>query len=75
ETAMQFAFYPNPADESITIRTSQTDYKVSIYTLTGQQIIRKTNSSTIDISDIAAGTYIVLFKSGDTLSRRKLVVE
>jgi len=75
ETAMQFTIYPNPANENITIRTSQSDYELSIYTLTGQQIMQERNCSTIDISDVAAGSYIVLFKSGDTISRRKLVVE
>ncbi len=75
ETALPFAIYPNPGRENISIRTSQSDYELSIYTLTGQQIINETNISTIDISDVSAGTYIVLFKSGDTVSRRKLVVE
>jgi len=75
EKSTNITIYPNPANKRITIRTSQTHYEVSIYTITGRQIMQKTNSSTIDISDIAAGTYIVLFKSGDTISRRKLVVE
>lgn len=70
-----FSIYPNPANESVIIHSEYSDYEVSIYTITGQQIMQERNCNTIDISDVAAGTYIVLFKSGDTVSRRKLVVE
>lgn len=61
--------YPNPAEETITLKTDmdQQNASINILSLEGQQIIslkaNKGNNSVIDISKLQAGVYILQFRS------------
>ncbi|WP_051604437.1 T9SS type A sorting domain-containing protein [Flavobacterium sasangense] len=60
-----FSIYPNPASTTITIKGDNFENEeIEVYNMLGQKVIGKnliTNESTIDISNLANGVYIVYF--------------
>lgn len=63
---LQFALYPNPAKQSVTIALSEaiSDADITVYNMLGQPVYMQSikeadRSFTIDITDIANGTYMV----------------
>lgn len=60
-----FSIYPNPASTSITIIGDNFENEeIEIYNMLGQRVIGKsliTNESTVDISNLANGVYMVYF--------------
>ena len=60
-----FSIYPNPASTSITIKGDNFENEeIEIYNMLGQRVIGKsliTNESTVDISNLANGVYMVYF--------------
>ena len=54
--------YPNPATSNLTIQANGAIDKVSVYNVLGQEVIAKSpksNNTTLDISNLQKGTYIV----------------
>lgn len=60
-----FSIYPNPASTSITIKGENFENEeIEIYNMLGQKVMGKnliTNESTVDISNLADGVYVVYF--------------
>lgn len=60
-----FSIYPNPASTSITIKGENFENEeIEIYNMLGQKVIGKSliaNESTVDISNLANGVYMVYF--------------
>ena len=60
-----FSIYPNPASTSITIKGDNFENEeIEIYNMLGQKVMGKnliTNESTVDISNLANGVYVVYF--------------
>ena len=69
--------YPNPAQQELNISLAgHTIDEVSIYTLTGQQVMRvRPADGTIDISRLQPGMYIVEAMVENTRIRKKLLVQ
>ena len=65
-----FSIYPNPASTSITIKGENFENEeIEIYNMLGQKVIGKnlvTNESTVDISNLANGVYMVYFMNAKT---------
>jgi secreted PhoX family phosphatase len=64
-----FSLYPNPATREITLNRT-TD--IAIYSSTGQRIKVARNTNIVDVSDLKAGTYLILEKSGET---QRLIIQ
>ena len=83
ETA--FSLKPNPAKDNVSIRFNANAaqlYKVSVYDLTGREVIRYENQSSagintadISLNNLNKGIYIVHFEFNNQLFSQKLVVE
>lgn len=72
-----FKIHPNPATQSIKIESPSVFQEIQIFDRTGNQVkYLKGNPSTVDISELAAGLYIVAgtTKSGKHLYQ-KLIIE
>lgn len=56
----KFSLFPNPSKNTITIKSTQTDYSLQVYDLNGRLIIntKKVQNNTIDVSSLAKGTYV-----------------
>ena len=78
-TADRFSYVmPNPASESVTVASSFLIDEVDIYTLSGQCVAsRKVGgiSTSIDISSLPSGTYIIRIATIRGVAHKKLVVK
>jgi hypothetical protein len=78
ETTMRSVkMYPNPASGIITFENLDQVKKIQITSLTGQ-IIKNVDvygDSSVDISDITQGIYLVVFKGLNSISTQKLIVK
>jgi hypothetical protein len=73
----EFAFYPNPAKETITVGNFPFGSNVTITDITGKQIyssVAKTESLTIGTSNFANGIYFIQVESKGAVSNRKIMV-
>lgn len=71
DNAINFEVYPNPANETIHVALDNqvADYTVSVYDLSGQLMVEKTvtnnvnsvSTTSLDVSSLASGSYIVTF--------------
>jgi hypothetical protein len=55
---VKLAAYPNPTTASITISAPEAIKAVKIFSTTGS-LVAESNSATVDMSNLAAGVYIV----------------
>lgn len=69
-----FAIYPNPADDIIVIEAEETIIKVEIYDPTGLMVLHKdfdSNNTSIDVSTLQSGVYVINLTTGSgTVTRR-----
>ncbi len=72
------SLFPNPANKQLNLRSGMSSVVTyAIYDLLGKQISKGefTNSKTLDVSELNAGTYIIRLQSGTLSSHKKLVIE
>jgi|GEM_PF-6318534 len=70
--------YPNPANSSFTVSTSGSQFSNFSYTLTdgnGKEIISGNGSSSVNVSSLEPGFYIVKVQTSDAVAYQKLIVE
>jgi len=68
--------FPNPVNDILNIAFDQALDSVVIYNLLGQEVITKTinaNETTIDVSQLPLGTYLVKINTGDTVKTLKVI--
>jgi len=70
---IKFKIYPNPAQDKITISTSQQNINITIFTITGKKII-ETTSKTINTSNFVKGCYIIEIRNKNGFSTRKKLI-
>ena len=79
ETMASFVLYPNPASNLINIKNNSADkFNVSIFDLTGREIITKRDllgQTIIDLTGINRGNYIVRIGQNNFYSVQKLIIE
>ena len=71
-----FMIYPNPFENTLNVSAAATIDAVSIFDLTGRQVLRATPNAaafTLDVADLNKGMYLVSLKSGDQEMTTKLV--
>jgi Secretion system C-terminal sorting domain/SdrD B-like domain len=73
----QFAVYPNPAKENLTINFNGQagDFLYSLTDLNGKIIQNGICNSTLDISDIAKGIYFLKIQMNDSVGYKKVIIE
>lgn len=81
QQASSFSVFPNPANESITIKTGKTTYAKQFFILndiSGKEILRRelfSQQTTIDISSLPAGMYVCTLLDEDGFAaRNKLII-
>ncbi|HMK06316.1 MAG TPA: T9SS type A sorting domain-containing protein [Flavobacterium sp.] len=76
ESIENISIAPNPANAQITISGKMNNVSIQIMNSLGQIVLRKNNvndNSTIDISALLSGVYILEVNSNDTISRIKWI--
>jgi hypothetical protein len=72
QDVLEIAVYPNPAQDFITISSSQKVERMRIFDITGKVVADKKNpqsTSTLDISMLSKGIYIIELKHGQSTKR------
>ena len=67
--------YPNPAQNTINIETSESIKAISIIDMTGKIILRKSNSNQVHLPDLQNGLYLIKIETGTGYLTRKLIIE
>lgn len=78
EDEQAISVYPNPSSEKIFINLDssfQSDHlTIELYTISGDKIISSTDTS-VDISEIPSGTYLIKIQSETSLWTKKIIKE
>ncbi|MBL0048832.1 MAG: T9SS type A sorting domain-containing protein [Bacteroidetes bacterium] len=75
---LDFAVYPNPAKDIITVRASEPGLTIQLFDLNGKLInetVSQENSSQIDVSACSSGMYFVRCRNKTSVINRKIIVE
>jgi CubicO group peptidase (beta-lactamase class C family) len=62
--------YPNPTTNILNVNTTLQNFQVSVYDITGQLVLDKKNSFTLDVSELPTGLYV--FKLQDLNSNKTI---
>lgn len=71
-----FRYYPNPVSDVLTVLNSETITSVSVYNLLGQPVLETKGGATemkVNLSSLAAGTYVVRATSAGAVQSFKVV--
>ena len=73
EYITEFNFFPNPAEDIVTINGTAPNASVKIYTVDGRHISSTTlsNHNNIDVSELARGCYFLKIEDGKTIKLSK----
>jgi hypothetical protein len=77
-TSPELSIYPNPVNENLNLHYSVPGFKYFVYNNLGQVILQgEGNSEKTDIEfrNVRNGIYFIEVKTGDSLARRKIIVE
>ncbi|PLX14501.1 MAG: hypothetical protein C0598_01165 [Marinilabiliales bacterium] len=70
-----FKIYPNPTDEYLNIELDNLkDYNITIYNISGKEMIKNINESLIDISMLEKGIYLISVKNDNLSISKRFVV-
>jgi len=67
--------YPNPAKDSVIIQSDELIQDVVIYTINGERIGGELIGNTVDVSQLASGTYLIKVVTNEKTITKKLMVE
>jgi hypothetical protein len=73
-----FSFYPNPTTSVINISSEQDITTISLFNLIGQKVISKSVNAkqyTINVENLAKGTYLMKVVSGNAAEFEKVVIQ
>ncbi|KAB8155979.1 T9SS type A sorting domain-containing protein [Kordia sp. TARA_039_SRF] len=69
---LDFTIYPNPAKATLHIQTTENIQTITIFDITGKQILRN-NATTIDVRSLQAGMYILQVTSNKKNSTKRFI--
>ena len=70
-TLTSVKIYPNPTQNTLYISGVSNQFKLQIFTITGQQILEDQNSTTLDVSQLKQGIYFIKITEGQKSSYLK----
>ena len=65
--------YPNPTDDYLFIEGSKNPIAVSIYNLLGAEVITKSATNKINVSELSKGVYIIRISDGVNQTDKKFI--
>ena len=73
QNQLDISIYPNPTSDIVHIDCNYSQLKVVVYDILGKQVINKSITNSIDISQLEKGVYILQLSDGVKLSTRKII--
>lgn len=77
EQLFEISLYPNPTSGHLNITSEADNYSLQVFDLTGKAVINRVNLSqntTIDLSDLTNGIYMVKLNNGSSQLTKKIIV-
>ena len=72
---LEVALYPNPVNDLLNIETALEIQSIEIYNIQGQKVM-SSNQKQINVSDLAAGVYMVRIQDADNnIATKKIVIK
>jgi len=68
-----FSIYPNPAKELINININLKSFRVEIRNIVGQVLLSQNGTKSIDISSLAAGSYVISVIADNIKTNKKFI--
>lgn len=71
------AVFPNPSNGIFTVRAIENGSSVEVYSIIGENVYSSSlvkGNNNVDLSNMAAGTYIVKVKSGNNTTTKRVVI-
>jgi len=65
--------YPNPTSDIVYIDGNYTQLKVIVYDILGKQLMNKSITNSIDISQLEKGVYILQLSDGAKLTTQRII--
>ena len=72
----QFTFFPNPVNDTLTIKAQASIDSITVYNMLGQAVVRSTPNTTdsiVDMSALQAGAYFVQVSINNTLNTVRVI--
>jgi surface protein len=73
QTQLDISIYPNPTSDIVYIDGNYTQLKVVIYNILGKEVINKSITNSIDISQLEKGVYILQLSDGAKLTTQRII--
>jgi hypothetical protein len=70
---LDISIYPNPTSDIVYIDGNYTQLKVVVYDILGKQVINKSITNSIDISQLEKGVYILQLSDGVKLTTQRII--
>ena len=70
---LDISIYPNPTSDIVYIDGNYTQLKVFVYDILGKQVINKSITNSIDISQLEKGVYILQLSDGVKLTTQRII--
>ncbi|HLP20127.1 MAG TPA: T9SS type A sorting domain-containing protein, partial [Chitinophagales bacterium] len=74
----EFALYPNPATDKVTVQWHANTFDIQLYDCVGQKVLSSkanTNNVQVDCSQLKAGIYYLQLNSGTATKTEKLIIK
>lgn len=72
------SIFPNPSNGVVTLNAIEANSSVEVYNIIGENVFTKSvlvkGSNTLDLSNLAAGSYIVKVKTGNEVATKRIVI-
>jgi len=72
-TDLNYTVYPNPVNELLSIRSKKEISKIEIFNFLGQQIISTDEKTTVDVSKLTPGSYLVKIYNEEQIITKKFI--
>ncbi len=69
------AIYPNPTANTLHIQCKEQIKKLSLYTLTGENVLEKQNTNELNVAKVKKGIYWLAINTGNKIIRKKVIKE
>jgi len=70
---LDVTIFPNPTDNYLFIEGNVNPVSITIYNLLGAEVIAKSNTDKIDVSELSKGVYIINISDGVSQTNRKFI--
>jgi len=73
QNQLDILIYPNPSSDTVYIDGNYSQLKVVVYDILGKQVINKSITNSIDISQLDKGVYILQLSDGAKLTTQRII--